>query len=101
MVTKEQAVEIVLREINKESPDGADCVIVDTVEKPYGWMFFYQPRRYLETGNPLDKLIGGGPIVVDTDGSVHHLGVAPLTSEHPWDDFIAAYDRSRERERGR
>ena len=46
---------------------GDDVVIADerTIEKAYGWIFFYQRRQYLETGNPRDGLIGLGPLLVD------------------------------------
>ena len=37
-------------------PQGDDYAIqeADTVEKPCGWMFFYNTKAYLETKNPID-----------------------------------------------
>ncbi len=73
-------------EINRHyAVPGDRLVIVDdeTIEKPYGWVFFYQSGRFLETGEPGLALAGNGPVVVlREDGSVHHLGSAaePATS---------------------
>ncbi|MCK6479683.1 MAG: hypothetical protein HUU06_05665 [Planctomycetaceae bacterium] len=53
---------------------GHDLVIIRTVERPIGWGFVYQYRRYLETRNPDDMLIGPGPLLVlRSDGSVVQL----------------------------
>lgn len=44
-----------------------NIVIVDslTVEKPYGWIFFYNTKEYLETGDFLYALLGNGPLVIE------------------------------------
>ena len=44
-----------------------ECEIVDeaTIERPYGWVFFYQSRSFLETGDFSDQLAGNGPVLVD------------------------------------
>lgn len=39
-----------------------------TIERPYGWVFFYQSKKYLETGLISDALVGNGPILVDKSG---------------------------------
>jgi hypothetical protein len=37
----------------------------DTIEFKYGWVFFYQSKEYVESGD-ISKLIGGNaPIIVD------------------------------------
>jgi hypothetical protein len=36
----------------------------------HGWIFFYNSRRFLETGALADMLAGNGPIVVDFAGNV-------------------------------
>jgi Immunity protein 35 len=56
-----------------------DFVILDehTVERPFGWVFFYVPRQYLRTGDINDLVPGSAPLVVHrADGSVKHLGTA-------------------------
>ena len=45
-----------------------------TVEVAHGWVFVYQTRRYLETGNKKDALIGAGPLLVDNEGQVISFG---------------------------
>lgn len=44
-----------------------ECQIVDdaTIARPYGWIFFYQSKRFLETGEFGDQIAGNGPILVD------------------------------------
>jgi hypothetical protein len=59
-----QALEDYLRSLHS-APDEA-VVILDefTIEKPYGWIFFYQTKLYIETGNVSYALAGNGPVVV-------------------------------------
>ena len=55
---------------------GDELVIVDedTIEKDYGWIFFYTSRTFLETGNISDMVVGNGPIVVEkADGRITRL----------------------------
>jgi hypothetical protein len=48
-----------------------------TIERSFGWVFFYNSKRYIETGNVLDGLAGNAPIVVTrSDGRVHVTGTA-------------------------
>ena len=57
-------------------------------EKPYGWLFYPVPKRYLETHHPGDLLPGLGPFLVERrDGAVVELGSVPL------DRALAAYER--------
>ena len=66
-----------------------EIVILDeeTIEKPYGWIFFYQSRAFIETGDFSHFLVGNGPIVIErTDGSIHTLP----SHKHP-DEVIADY----------
>ncbi len=74
-----------------KSVEGGCAVISDvTIEKPYGWIVFYNSRAYLETGHPLEALGGNGPIVVmRADGQVHTLGTARAPSVS-----IAEFERS-------
>ena len=64
----------------------------DTIETAYGWVFFYDSKRFLETGAFEYMLAGNGPPLVEkSDGSVH-----PLTSALPVDEAIRDYERARE-----
>ena len=64
MLTKAEALELLLREIP------ADCDVMEeaTIERPYGWLFFIQGKRFIETRDPRDRLAGSGGILVESDG---------------------------------
>ncbi|MFB6455594.1 YrhB domain-containing protein [Chitinophaga sp. Hz27] len=43
-------------------------------EFEYGWVFFYQSKKFVETRNPMYGLGGNGPIIINKfDGSVRKL----------------------------
>lgn len=92
MIIESEAYAIAKRYIEEVCAGVAGGVLIiedKTVGKPYGWIFFYNSKRYLETRHPLDSLAGGGPVVVKrVDGSVHQLG----TALHP-DHAIAEFER--------
>jgi Immunity protein 35 len=54
-----------------------------TVEIEAGWVFFYNSREFLRTGNPISGLAGNGPIFVDRQGHVQ-----TLPSSVPWQEAI-------------
>ncbi|GHU01662.1 hypothetical protein FACS1894154_11630 [Betaproteobacteria bacterium] len=48
-----------------------------TIEKPYGWIFVFNSKKFLDTGNFIYALGGNGPIIVEKDtGVLHQLGTA-------------------------
>ena len=79
--------------INVEHPgvtQTAKLAIMDseTIEKEYGWVFFYQSKEYLETGNSGDALLGNAPFIVNRyTGEVVETGTA-----NPIEDYIAEYE---------
>jgi hypothetical protein len=80
-IEKARAVEIA-RKVAAELPGHHDFVVMDdrTVERPFGWVFFYAPRQYVLTGNRDYLVPGAAPLVVHrADGSIEHLA----TSVHP------------------
>jgi hypothetical protein len=57
--------------------DGNNLVIVmeDIIEKNYGWVFSYQPRKFIETGEIQYSILGNSPILIlKEDGSMYDLG---------------------------
>lgn len=59
--------------------DDCELVLLDssTIERSFGWVFFYQSKRYLETGEMSDALAGNAPILVEkAGGRIHTLGTA-------------------------
>ena len=61
------------------SVPGDEPAIADnhTREEVFGWVFFYNSKRFLETGEFLRRLAGNGPVIVDgLTGEVSMLGTA-------------------------
>ena len=57
--------------------DEPSIVDADTSEEIFGWVFFYNSRRFLETGEFSCRLAGNGPVIVDAlSGEVTMLGTA-------------------------
>ncbi len=57
--------------------DGIVVIDAKTIDKAYGWVFFYNSRTFIETGDIMHSLVGGGPVVVlAATGEVHELGSA-------------------------
>ncbi|WP_400190999.1 YrhB domain-containing protein [Hymenobacter sp. B81] len=56
-----------------------DCVLVDekTISKPYGWVFFYNSKCFLETEDISVAMAGNAPFIVNKyDGAVTVTGTA-------------------------
>ena len=70
--------------------DGAELLRDATITRPYGWVFFYQSRAYLQ--NPTDvsrALAGNAPFLVDrVNGEVRVFGTA-----HPVEWYLSHYER--------
>jgi len=85
-MTREEARAAVLERAHRRCVGISDIVIDDahTMEKPYGWIFYYTTRRYLESGDPMYMLFGNGPVVViAATGEIVELG-----SARPPEEFI-------------
>lgn len=67
MLTREKAQEVVGQKLRELSPPDDIFIIVDagTIEKPYGWIFFYNSKKYLDTGEIRHALAGNGPVIVN------------------------------------
>ncbi len=71
--------------------DGRNAVMQDaTLDLPYGWVFFYNSRAYLETGDDRSALIGNAPIIFNrVSGDLRVTGTA-----HPIEHYIREYEAS-------
>jgi hypothetical protein len=68
MVTKEQAKEKVTEYVNRVYPYPDDEYVVideETITKDYGWLFFLVNKRYLETQNISNMLVGLGAVLFE------------------------------------
>ena len=95
MIDKNKARELAQAYIDKLNAgpfwfdEPVECVLIDeaTMEEDFGWVFFYDTKRYLETHNRRDGLIGNAPFIINRyDGSLHVTGTAYET-EHYINDY--------------
>jgi hypothetical protein len=85
MIDYQQARQIALDRI------GHDCALYEDsiLEKPYGWVFSFNSRRFLETGDVGDMLVGSAGFVVEREnGRVFGFG-----SAYPLEVWIANYEK--------
>ena len=69
-------------EENRNPLFNGEVVILEehTIETDFGWVFFYQTKRWVETGDMMDGLVGNAPFIIDRrDGSIHVTGTARPT----------------------
>ena len=71
---------LALKAANEYYESADDEMIIleqETIEKPYGWVFFFGSRKFAETGDLAFTVGGNSPVVVlKGDGSLHYLGTA-------------------------
>ena len=64
-------------------------VVVKVDEHDFGWLYFYDSSRHLESGDVRDALVGNAPLIVDrADGKLYVTGTA-----HPIDHYVEEYRR--------
>jgi hypothetical protein len=69
---------------------GSSLQLTKNQEEPFGWVFFYQSKEYMETGNLSSMLAGNAPFIIDNKtGEIHILGTA-----HPADAYIKKYEHN-------
>ncbi|NPU69278.1 hypothetical protein HL667_30035 [Bradyrhizobium sp. 83012] len=62
-----------------------------TIAKPYGWIFFYQSKAFLDGSDFSTRLAGNAPIIVDRD--TLELRIAGNTAM-PLAHHLAEYERT-------
>jgi hypothetical protein len=87
MISREQARALVEAEIHRPDPYGAcgpvEIVEESTIERSWGWVFFYQSSEYLRTGNISAALAGNAPYIVNRHtGDVIVTGTAWPTQKY-------------------
>jgi hypothetical protein len=93
-MTRQEAIRIVESELNRDyHSEGDSLVVVDkwTQEKPYGWIFFFNSKRYLDTKISEYRLGGNGPVVFERDSGE----VIPLGTALPTEEAIEEYEAGR------
>ncbi len=92
MISRTDADYAVKRFLSKlETPELEFLVINDkTIEKAFGWIYFYNSKKFLETGNIIYRLAGNGPIVVDKETGA----IIPLGTNKPVATLIEEYEKN-------
>ena len=93
MITLDEALKIVSAHLSRlDHSTGDEPTVVmesETIEKQFGWIFFYNTKKYIETGDFKYMLAGNAPLIVDKDsGKVHETGTA-----HPIEYYIEEYKK--------
>lgn len=96
MLTYDEAHGLVLERLSREIEPAEDRppvepAIVDdeTIERPWGWVFFWNTRLFAETRDMEHALVGTDPICVNrADGSI-----ASLANVEPIEPEIRRYER--------
>ena len=91
MLTKIEALEIVTKKLQQMSASADPFVLVEksTIETSFGWVFFYNSKRFVETGESRYRLAGNGPVIVNKhNGSIEFFG-----SAKPPQEIVAEYEQ--------
>jgi hypothetical protein len=99
MINHQQARQIATEWLIAQRARGADGVFLElrildehTLEADFGWVFFYQSQRFLETGDFPGQLLGNAPLIVDRrDGTLHVTGTA-----NPVEHYVHQYLQNRQ-----
>jgi hypothetical protein len=78
----QEAIVLVKKEISNPQLCNVECVILEkkTICRDWGWVFFYQSKGYIETGDFRYMLGGNAPIIVNKhSGEIVHTGTAQPT----------------------
>jgi hypothetical protein len=90
--TARNLVEAELKRLNQGNPD-VEFVIVDdaTLERSFGWVFFWNSREFVETGDIQHALLGNAPFIVDKEAGTFHVTGTGRSIE----EYIREYEEKR------
>jgi hypothetical protein len=80
MLRKSEALELVSKQLEQDSSPDLEFVVADenTIERPFGWIFFYDSEKFLETGMDIYRIAGNGPVFVNKmTGEIKFFGSVP------------------------
>jgi hypothetical protein len=81
MINKEEAQTCAIHYVRTlcDLPDDDELVIVEesTIEREWGWVFFYTSRKWMETGSLEYAIAGNAPVIVEkATGRIVDTGTA-------------------------
>ena len=77
MLDRAAAKALVSKQLMERSPADDLWVVVDenTIERPFGWVFFYNSEKFLASGETMYRLAGNGPVIVNKrTGAIEFFG---------------------------
>ena len=84
-MTKEEARQLITHHLSRYGE--VELIEEATEEYDFGWVFYYQSKAYLDTGDNNEFLCGNAPCIVDRErGEIIETGTA-----FPIEDYIKAY----------
>ncbi|MBI1227670.1 MAG: hypothetical protein GC192_20720 [Bacteroidetes bacterium] len=89
-ITMEEAAEQAVKELVNRIKSLKDNMPLITKAEvyPWGWLFFYNSKLYIENGDPAASYIGGRPIFFDkNDLSMSFIGLAAWTIEEGIEEY--------------
>lgn len=91
MITKVDAEIKIFKLISAYPPPDNDryiIVVEETIEKEWGWVFFYTSEKYLQTGELQYAVAGNAPfIVAKENGAIFTTGTA-----EPIENYISRFE---------
>lgn len=92
-----EAQELIYTKVNEPDPhwpERPELVILEdaTIDKEWGWVFFYQSSAYLKSRAFADRIAGNAPYIVD-----RHTGKVTATgTAFPIEHYIEEYEKQYE-----
>lgn len=90
-MNREEARKIALEYVSRAGEEsGIDLQLLDeeTLERDFGWVFFYDSAKYAVSRSHWDSVLGNAPIIVTRDGALHETGTA-----HPVEYYIEEFEK--------
>lgn len=91
MLTKVNAIDQVSKRLHELSSIADPFVLIEvsTIERPFGWVFFYNSKNFLTTGIARYRLAGNGPVIFNKfSGAMEFHG-----SDKALDELITDYEK--------
>ena len=89
-MNKDIAKKIALKYVaERQAASNCELEIVDelTQEEDFGWVFFYDSKKYIETDDSKYAVVGNAPFIVNANtGTIEDTGTA-----HPVEYYIERY----------